>query len=337
MSGGAGPSCIDATMATIMRNLNDVLVFTKVVEARSFTAAAKALGLPNSTVSRRVSRLEAELGMRLLQRTTRKLSLTEAGQLYYERSVRVFSELEDAERQLAQARSTPRGRVKVIAPIEHSISMTLVLEFLQLYPEVRVDMEFANRDLNIIQEGYDAAIHVGPLTNMSVIAHKLMDSPTLVVASPDYIAQHGAPTAISSLVDHDCLIFGPSSSKAAWTLKGTNGESVRVPVRGRLAVNHLQAVRSAALAGLGIALLPKLVCRQDIAEGALQIVLEGCAPPPVPIHITYPSGRFLAPAVRVFVDHLRDRFRQVALPEERADPDQTAERRKRKRSGSART
>ena len=294
------------------RDLNDVRIFTKVVEARSFTAAATALGLPNSTVSRRVSRLEKALGVRLLHRTTRKLSLTDAGHVYYERSVRFFSELEDAENELAQSRSTPRGRIRVIAPVEHTISVLLVTEFLGRYPEVRVDMEFSSRDLNIIHEGFDVAIHVGVITNMSVVAHKLIDSPFRIVASPSYLKERGCPTSIASLTDHDCLILGPSSSNAAWTLPDGGRCETRIPVRGRLAANHLAAVRAAACAGLGVALLPLVTCRSDIEAGVLRVVLPGVAPPPVPVHVIYPSGGVLAPSVRAFVDFVRERFAVIA-------------------------
>ncbi len=301
---------INARMATMERNLNDIEVFTKVVDARSFTSAAKRMGLPNSTVSRRVARLEEQLGVKLLRRTTRKLSLTESGQLFYERSVRALAEIEAAENILAQTRNTPRGRVKVIVPVEHAISLRLVTEFLTKFPEVRVDMEFSSRNLNIIQEGFDAAIHIGPVTNMSVIAHKLMDSPFCMVASPSYL-QQSSPQSITSLTEYDCLIFGPSSANAAWDLVSANKERIRIPVRGRLAVNHMQAIRDAAVAGLGIALLPLVVCRSDIKDGLLQIVLDGVVAPSVPIYITYPSGKFLAPAVRAFVDYIRSRFGEV--------------------------
>ena len=300
-------------MVAIMgRDLNDVVVFTKVVEARSFTAAGKILGLPTSTVSRRVSRLEEELGVRLLQRTTRKLSLTEAGQLYYERGVRAFAELEDAENLLAESRSEPRGRVRVIAPVEQTITIQVITEFLVAYPQVRVELECASRELNIIQEGYDVAVHAGEVSNLSVVARKLIDSPFLIVASTEYLKHREAPQAPAELADHDCLILGDSSSRATWTLAGAGDATVRVPVQGRLAVNHLQALRTAVLAGLGIAALPLLVCGEDIRQDRLQVVLPGIAPPPIPIFVTYPSGKFLAPAVRVFVEFMRERFPQVA-------------------------
>jgi DNA-binding transcriptional LysR family regulator len=292
-------------------DLNDIKVFSKVVEAQSFSAAARLLGLPNSTVSRRVSRLERDLGVQLLHRTTRKLSLTEQGQLYYERSARVLAELEDAENQLAASQKSPRGRVKVLVPVEHTLSSEIVQGFLVQYPEVRVDMLFSSDDVNIIQEGFDASIHIGRVTNESVVAHCLMDSPFRLVASPEYLKSQGTPENVAALSDHECIIFGPSSSSAIWDLRGKNDEEIRVPVRGRLAVNHMAAVRDAATAGLGIALLPLLSCQAVLDAGTLRAILPEVCAPAVPIYITYPGGRFLAPSVRAFVDHVRGFFAEL--------------------------
>jgi DNA-binding transcriptional LysR family regulator len=297
--------------AIVGRDLNDVEVFIKVVECRSFTAAAKLLGAPNSTISRRVSRLEEQLGVRLLQRTTRKLSLTDAGQLYYDRSVVALSGLEEAESMLADAQSTPKGRVRVRAPIEHTITMRLVTEFIDQYPEVRVDLELTSRDVNIIEEGFDASIEAGPITNLSVVAHKLFDSPFRIVASPAYLDRNGTPTTIADLADHDCIIVGPASSRGHWSL-AAGAEAARVPVRGRIAVNNMQAVRTAVISGLGIGLLPVLACGGDIREERVQVVLDGFEPPPVPLYVTYAGRKYLAPAVRAFVDLAKARFSELA-------------------------
>lgn len=295
----------------IDRDLNDVLVFVQVVASGTFTAAGQALHLPTSTVSRRVSRLEEQLGVRLLQRTTRKLSLTEAGQVYHERGVELFSELEQTENLLADAQVTPRGRVRATAPLEHGISMRIVAPFIEAHPEVRVDLELTNRSVNIIEEGYDAAICAGPVASLSVVAHKLMDSPFLIVASPGYIERRGAPESVDELAEHDCIIFGPTSGSSTWTLPGDEGPRA-ISVHGRIALNHMTAVRDATLAGLGIALLPEITCRAAVACGDLVVVLPGVAPPPVPIWITHPAGRFLPSAVKAFVTHVRTNFASLA-------------------------
>ncbi len=289
------------------RDLNDVQVFVRVVEAGSFTAAGKQLQLPTSTVSRRVARLEEQLDVRLLQRTTRKLSLTEAGQLYFERSVRVLAELDEAENILSQARQSPKGRVRLAVPLEQGITMQLVNDFLQLCPEVRVEAEFTSRNVNIIEEGFDASIHAGPLANLSVVAFKLIESNFSIVSSENYLARKGRPQSLAELGEHDCLIFGPSSVNAYWELSSGNG-ALKLPVRGRFAANSLQAVKEAALAGHGLALLPHLACVQELESGQLIRLFPKSSPPAVPIYLTYPAGRFLPAAVRAFVDFVKERF-----------------------------
>ncbi len=293
------------------RDLNDILIFTKVVEAGSFTAAARGLGLPNSTVSRRVARLEDHLGIRLLQRTTRRLSLTDAGRLYYDRGTQVFAGLEEAEHILAETRSTPKGRVRVTAPVEHTLVMRLVRPFLEMYPGVHLDLELTNRYVNLVEEGYDVAIHAGSLADSSLVASKLMDSPFRLVASPAYLELRGEPGRIQELSDHDCIVFGGTSIHASWSFS-VGRKTVKVPIRGRVAVNHLQAAREAALAGLGIAMLPAMVCGEDIRSRRLRAVLAGSAPPAVPVWILYPGGRYLAPAARAFVEFVKARFREIA-------------------------
>jgi len=295
----------------VNHDLNDVLVFTKVVELRSFTAAGQALGLPNSSISRKVTRLEEHLGAKLLHRTTRKLSLTDAGQLYYERSVRLVAGLEEAENMIANTQATPRGRVKMVAPPEHVFTMQLVNEFLELYPEVRVDLRFTAEPVNIIHEGYDIAILAGAVSNLSVTAAKLFDSPFQLVASPGYLKRRGTPKTVSDLADHDCVIFGRSSASDTWELRD-GAETVRVPVHGRLAANHLGGISAAVLAGHGIGLLPYVGVREDIEAGAMVPVLKSCAPPSVPIYVTYESGKLLAPAVRVLLEHVKKHFASKA-------------------------
>ncbi len=293
------------------RDLNHVHVFVSVVQRGSFTAAGKALGVPTSTVSRRVARLEEDLGVRLLLRTTRKLSLTDAGQLYYERSVRVLAELEEAEHILSQAQVIPRGKVRLAVPTEHHLSMELINSFLAVYPQVRVEVDFSNRTVNILEEGYDASIHVGQLTNLSVVARKLLDSPFSLVASPSYLQRCGQPQSASDLSSHDCIVFGASSVHAHWVLAG-KPKPLQVPIRGRLAVNHLLAARDAAVAGHGIALLPTLACGAEIQTGKLRTVLPELSPPSVPIYLTYPAGRYLPAAVRALVTFFQEHFHTAA-------------------------
>ena len=300
-------------VTTVDRDLNDVTVFVQVVQSGSFTRAAETLGYPTSTVSRRVARLERALGTLLLQRTTRKLSLTDAGQLYFDRSSQVLGELNQVELALAQAQTKPTGRVRVAAPLELEPCMELVTSFLDTYPEIRVDLDLMSRQVNLVEEGYDVALQSGELPQSSLSAHKLMDSPFLLVASPEYIARRGEPSDPAALREHDCIVVGHSSSGTTWSLTGAKGP-LRVRVRGRFAVNHLQAANFAALAGLGIALLPTVVCGDDVRSGRLQAVLQDAVPPPVPVWVVHPGGRLLTPAVQAFVDFLKTRFRGLVDP-----------------------
>ena len=298
--------------SAIHRDLNDIFFFTRVVAAGSFTAAGNELGVPNSTVSRRVSRLEKRLGARLLQRTTRSLSLTEAGELYYERGVAAIASLDEAENLIAESHATPRGRVKVVAPVEGNITADLVVDFLQVYPEVRVDLEFNSRNINIIHDGFDVCIRPGPITNLSVAARKLMNSTIVMVASPSYLNENGTPTRISHLAEHSCIVFGSASSQGYWNLR-SGGQERRIPISGRIAVNHMEAVRRAAIAGLGIALLPRLNCLADLKSKRLQPILKTAVPPPVPIYICFAAGCFITPAVRAFVNYIVENFSRIAM------------------------
>lgn len=299
---------------TFDRDLNDVLVFLQVVQSGSFTAAGRELGVPTSTISRRVARLEAQLGVQLLKRSTRKLSLTEAGQLYFERGTASLSGLEEAEAVLADAQARPRGRVRLAAPLDHQVSMRLVLPFLEAHPEVHVDLELTDRAVNLIEEGYDAVICVGTLVHLSVVAHRLFDSPFVLVASPAYLDAHGRPEQVEDLEQHQCIVFGGSSASTTWTFPKPDqpDERIALSVSGRLSVNHLGAARDATVAGLGVAALPRLACARELGSGELEVVLPGVAPPPVPIWITHAGGRYLPPAIRGFVDHVRAHFAEFA-------------------------
>ena len=293
--------------AGIERDLNDVIVFTRVVEAGTFTAAAHTLGLPKSTVSRRVSRLEGALGIQLLARTTRKLSLTDAGQRYYDCAARLLNELKETESALTEAQVVPKGRVRVVAPAEHSISSQLVARFLEVYPQVRVDIEFTSRQVNILEEGFDAAISAGAVDNLSVVAFKLIDSPFRIVASASYLERAGTPNSPQQLKDHACLAFGPPLPTTTWTLRDGD-RSLRLQITPRATFNNLAAVHTSALAGHGIALLPTLVCGSDIDRGHLVAILPAASPAAIPVWLTYPAGRNRSRAARAFIDFVKANF-----------------------------
>lgn len=289
------------------RDLNLIYTFIQVVKSGSFTAAAQILGTPTSTVSRHVTRLEKQLGTRLLQRTTRSLHLTDAGRLYYDCGEQIMGELEHAESLLAQKQAIPKGRVRVTAPLEYKALMQMVTRFLHQNTEVQLDLELTNRQVNLVEEGFDVAFRAGNLTDSSQVAYKLVDSYFQMCASPGYLEEYGEPKTLQALKEHNCVLFGNSSLQGTWTL--TRGNDIqRIKLKGRIAVNHLGAVRDAVVEGLGIGLLPNFSSAPDITRGKLQRVLPEYTTPSTPIWIVYPSKRYLAPAVRAFIDYLKEHF-----------------------------
>jgi DNA-binding transcriptional LysR family regulator len=240
-----------------MFDFNDIVVFARVVEAGSFTAAARLLGMPKTTVSRRIAALEREVGVRLIQRTTRSLNITDAGRLYYEQSSQALRTIEDANLQLAQARVEPSGTIRISAPVGfggHFLNST-VFDFLGEHPKTRVELHLTDDKLNLVESGIDLAFRTGILPDSTLIARKLGSTHRILCASPDYLARRGVPAAPADLARHHCIIAGPSTASAHWVLDGPNGQET-VTVSGRFAANEMQAVVAAAIAGYGIAQLP---------------------------------------------------------------------------------
>jgi DNA-binding transcriptional LysR family regulator len=288
-------------------DLNELLVFAKVVQAGSFTSAARGLRMPKSTVSRKVSELEERIGAQLLQRTTRKLRLTEAGQAYYEHCARIVAEAEAAEQAVTRMQAAPHGLLRVTAPLTFSLLGPLVAGFMKSYPEVQLELVCSDRTVDLVEEGFDLAIRAGRLADSSLMARRLGSIERLVVAAPSYVQARGAPRSPKELEKHDCLLFGAGREGNVWSLN-TGGRSVEVPIRARLSVNEPDLLRALALAGAGIALLPNIVCTTDLADGRLQRILPDWGSPGAPVHAVYPSTRHHSPKVMAFVDFLRERW-----------------------------
>ncbi|BAV51824.1 transcriptional regulator [Mesorhizobium loti] len=286
-----------------MIDLNDVIVFARVVEAGSFTAAARLLAMPKTTVSRRVAALEREVGVRLLQRTTRSLNLTDAGRLYYEQSSQGLRTIEEANLRLAEARAEPSGTIRISAPVGFGghFLIRAVVEFLALYPKTNVELRLTDDKLNLVEDGIDLAFRTGRLEDSTLIARKIGSTHRLLCASPDYLARYGMPESPADLARHRCVIAGPSASGAHWVLDGPQGQET-VVVAGRFAANEMQAVVAAAIAGFGIAQLPQLMADGLINEGRLRRVLDGYTTPVGGLHVLYPSSRHLSPLVKAFID-----------------------------------
>ncbi|MFD2056967.1 LysR family transcriptional regulator [Mesorhizobium calcicola] len=292
-----------------MIDFNDIVVFARVVEAGSFTAAARLLAMPKTTVSRRIAALEREVGVRLLQRTTRSLNLTDAGRLYYEQSSQGLRTIEEANLRLAEARAEPSGTIRISAPVGfggHFLIRTVV-DFLAMYPKTNVELRLTDDRLNLVEDGIDLAFRTGILRDSTLIARKLGSAHRLLCASPDYLARHGMPESPADLTHHRCVIAGPSASGAHWVLDGPHGQET-VIVAGRFAANEMQAVVAAALAGFGIAQLPQPIAEGLIDDGRLQHILRDYTTPAGGLHALYPSSRHLSPLVRAFIELASERI-----------------------------
>jgi len=288
-------------------DLNEMLVFTRVVQAGSFTAAARALDMPKSSVSRKVSDLEDRLGVRLLQRTTRKLGLTDAGRLYFERSARIVAETEEADHAVTELQAVPRGRLRVTAPLSFYMLGPMVSSFLQRYPDVQLELVCTDRRVDLVEEGFDVAIRAGPLDDSTLIARSLGGLRRLLLASPAYLRRHGAPREPAELARHSCIVFGAGQMPALWTLH-SGDRQVEVRVTPRYSVNELELMLEAARAGVGIALTAEFVATDDLRAKRLRHVLRPWFSSETPIHAVYPTARHLSPKVVAFVEAMRGGF-----------------------------
>jgi DNA-binding transcriptional LysR family regulator len=284
-------------------DLPSLQAFLKVVQTGSFTRAADALHTQKAHLSRVVSQLERELGVRLLERTTRALSLTEVGREFFERAVGILASVEDAQRVVQKAQGEPRGTLKLTCGVEFGMIAVSgwIDRYLQRYPQMRAEADFTGRLVDIVHEGFDLAIRVGPLADSTLAARKLGDLTYGLFASPDYVARRGVPEHPSDLATHDVLAFAGGSHRATWTLS-KGGHEERPLLQPRLKANNVFAVRDAAIAGLGIAQLPQIVAAAQVSGRQLNAVLPGWSPPTVPVHAVFASARYLTPKVRGFID-----------------------------------
>jgi len=302
-------------------DLNDVVVFTEVVSSGSFTAAGKKLDLPTSAVSRRVARLEEQLGYKLLHRTTRSIGLTDAGRVYYERTARIVRDLEAANRALDEAHARIAGLVRITAPPDdNGVLWRLLSGFLQEHTEVDVEILHTLEYVDLVEEGMDLAMRGGSPPDSSVFtAHRLFDSRMVLVASPAYLERHGTPQDLDDLPDHYCVGMDGWAPHVVRRLADED-RSVRVDVRNRVKVNRLDTARQAALDGLGIAPLVAFNCASELESGALVEVLRGALPGPAAMWLVYPSGRRLTKAARALVEHIIAVAPDVAPKQEVARP-----------------
>jgi DNA-binding transcriptional LysR family regulator len=286
-------------------DLNDIVVFTKVVETKSFTGAAEQLGLPKSTVSRKLAQLEERLGVRLVQRTTRKLALTDIGQAYYERCARIVADVAAAEQLVTDMQSTPRGRLRMTAPVDLSMRYLglIVADFLSIHSDINIELEASDRIVDLIEEGFDLAVRFGTLPESTLIARRLCSISTVMCASPAYLAKRGTPTTIEELDEHDRVLFTPSPRTQSWTM--IHGDQIYEFGRpARFASNNVGACHEATASGAGIALLTDFIVARDCERGTLSYVLPDWTGRAIEVNAVYPARQNLPPRLSLFLDHL---------------------------------
>lgn len=285
-------------------DLNELFVFAKVVQAGSFVGASRELGMPKSTVSRKVLELEARLGARLLQRTTRTLRLTDVGRAYYSHAERVVLEAEQAEAAVSELQVEPRGLLRVAAPLNFTQLGPLVHGFLERHVHVKIEIVCSDRLADLIGDGFDLALRVGRLADSTLIARPLGRMRNLLVASPALLAELGRPEAPEQLPRWPCIAFGGAAERAHWELQSLAGKMLSVPIEPRFVVNEFDVLSAATLSGLGISLLPAQNCVADVRAGRLERVLPQWSSIERPLQAVYPSGRHLSPKVTAFIEHL---------------------------------
>lgn len=295
-----------------MDNLADIAVFCRVVERGSFTLAAEDLAISRAVVSKYISRLEDRLGARLLHRTTRRLSLTEAGAALFEASRGALERIEEAEAAVAQFQAAPKGRLKVSAPMSFGILHLgpALAEFALQFPEVTLDLRLDDRFVNLVEEGVDVAVRIGALTDSTLVARRVATARAVACASPAYLRDFGEPETPEDLATHNCLLYSYLSTANVWRFRATDGREIQVAVGGALRANNGIVLVEAAVAGQGILMTPSFYVGPLIREGKLKRILSGYLLPDLGIHAVYPQRDFVPPKVRVFVDFLVKRFRK---------------------------
>lgn len=294
-------------------NLNDILIFMAVVDAGSFVGGGQAMGLSRSAAGKAVIRLEDRLGARLLTRTTRSLSLTEEGRLFYERGLQILASVDEAEASVAGKSGTPRGVLRLTVPeaFGRLVVLPLLENYLRVWPDLQAEVSFTDRLADIVEEGFDLAIRIGtmPSASDSRLASRVIASEKLrLCASPSYLTERGEPRDLEALAAHDCLFFTSRNQRQGWRFRGEGGALVKAPGRSRLRLDRGEAIRDAALAGLGIALLPDFLIAADLIAGRLRHVLPHLETDDAKIVALYPDKRLLEPRVRGFIELMAGEF-----------------------------
>jgi len=284
-------------------------VFVEVVERGGFTAAEDKVGLSRAQISKLVMQLEEHLGTRLLNRTTRKISLTEMGRVYFERCKALLVEVDEIDNMASEQTSTPRGTLTIGAPSSFGTMhfKNVITEYMKQYPQVQISLQLTDRFVDVVDEGFDVVIRIAELADTSLIAKKLSSCKLVYCASPAYLKKHGEPQVPQDLALHHCLLYSNADKPGMWTFHGRQGvETVRVS--GPLTADNGDILRAAAVADLGVAFMPTFIVGEAIRSGQLQQILTDYCPPELTINAVFPSRRYLSAKVRTFIDFAADYF-----------------------------
>jgi DNA-binding transcriptional LysR family regulator len=291
-----------------MDKLTSMNVFIRVAKLESFSSAANDLGISKAMVTKHIMELENKLGLRLFNRTTRNLSLTEVGSFYLERAQQVLHDIEEIEAAMTHLQSEPLGTLKISAPPVIGVThiAPALADFLKIYPDLSVDLILKSSQSDLIDEGLDISIYLGVVEDTSLIARKLGSSPSVVCGAPSYFEKYGIPQTPEDLEHHSCLVNLSVSPRNRWHFTSRSGEHKIIKVSGRMRANMADPIKAAALNGLGLIMLPKYIVGKHITEGRLQVILEDYTNQPLDIHAVYPHRKYLSAKVSVFLDFLQN-------------------------------
>lgn len=299
-----------AALQSAMDRVNSIQVFIRVVETSSFSRAATELGITQPTATKAVAATETRLGVRLLHRSTRGVTLTEVGQLYYEKCKAIERAIDEAENQAAQVQRGEGGLLRISTSVAFGrrVLVPIVLEYMQLHPAVRIDISFDDRYVDLVEQGIDVAIRMGQMSDSSLGARYLGLNPWVMVATDAYLGKHGDPRCVADLAGHACIVYSSVQGDDRWRMTAPGGSSSAVPVKGPFRSNNLSAVLAAAADGMGLAILPWYVARESIASGTVKPVMADHSLPAQEMHAVFPSPKLVPNKVTTFIDHLQSRL-----------------------------
>ena len=290
--------------------MHSMAVFRRVVEAKSFSAVARENNMSQSTVSKHIAALEERLDTKLLNRSTRSLKLTEAGKEYYHHCSRILNDFQEAEASVGKGKIKPTGtlRISTSAAFGRTYLLPYLNEFFESYPDINVDLLFDDDYIDLVKEGIDLAIRIGPLADSTLIARKIGSSPRVIVASPDYLVKNGRPRKPADLIKHNCLFYSLQKSPDLWYFNSTQEGDESVRVNGRLMASSPDAICDATIEGIGISILCEWYVREYIKQGRLKIILSDYKPTTYDIHAVYPERKFVPQKVKRMIEFLADKI-----------------------------